>query len=380
MLSIKKHILVAGIVVGLGFAFVVTVILWLIDRSVTDSTTHLDAAHQLLEADFIETFSFEELTRYRTDFDRDLIMYNVLSRSTKQDMGELLRRFSMTQWYSRHLQLNIHALLVRRLSELDATSALAHITELPAGLSQLLVCEVFQEWSWLNLQQAIQSAAQLSEPLKTLALTTVIETRDDLSPEELLELGQSIGEMELIAALIKERQSSSTEQNPVLSWESAITDDVQDGLQRGRLVEISDLVLAQEGFDGLIELMKKHPPGVILEQLAQVTHSVIGRQVQGQYQAKFNEALSLEGGEGKYIRSAIVDAWGLAEPAQAYETLMNMPRSTEQQKLLKNLMLIWGESDPDSMLQQLDRIPSEFQLFAEDALFTGIAARNPVEA
>ncbi len=166
----------------------------------------------------------------------------------------------------------VQSVAIRKLATFEPKNALKRVEDLDEETPSTLVSTVFQEWSILDLEAAIQYISALDPPLQRDALNGILHSRSDLDPQRVQAIAQQF-ELETVADdFAFDSMARRPLDNPEEAWRKLLdklpTESFQDDdSQLDYVAHVIKAIWEKEGRKGLRRLDKSlhdHPRRVRL--------------------------------------------------------------------------------------------------------------------
>ncbi len=378
-----------GLVIGVGLTLLFTTYSSsLFDRSgsshsITPSQTDTQFTTTEPAPDRIvtDTSDLAELTETENNFERDAQLYSLLATSSESELNKLLDRTKDISLRSR--RLSTRAAIFRRYTMINPNEALRLVSNFPTSEQNALLVGVFQEWSLLDLSDAIAAATQLDQRFKKIAVETILLVRSDLSEHQQLDIGRQMGTVDLVERLNLEELLTNAD-----SYQSAYQTVLDSGISvhesHHLLTEIAKTWVEEEGF-GVLDRISRRMEDIeedewMLDYL--VLNAVVSADPQAAFEYARQQPESNDFAHNRILGSA-ADAWARVDPAAAMEAVSSLKDRSNQEALQFKVVGRWARSDPDELLRQIDQIKDLTgapRLRAMETAIGEIARKSPQRA
>lgn len=349
--------LFVGVVIGI-FAYLLG------DRMLNGSDSHLKGIVSQEGIERTNTSISEDDQKGINEFLADEILNLELQRISEsfrtlktQELLDLFEIISVLPWTSR--VYTIQQILVEYIVQNSPEEALTAITKLSDNRSHALLRVVFASWSQVNLDKALTAATELSRADRQIAIDTVMATRSDLSSENWSMLASRFNflpEVEDWEQKLSVYEILDLE--PLSAIELLANDDIDDGLQINLYRLITDELFQHVGMNTILQLeAARLDAGVNDALFEQVT-------------AHDREAVlaflsTVEESRRQTLGWRLLKSWIANDEEEAFQAIVNLPKSNFRQSMLRSLAIDWARKDPDAILDRLMEIPRSVR---DDAL------------
>ena len=320
-------------------------------------------------------FDLEELTKYETSFDRTVALYTMLAQAERDQLLLLLEQSqNVERTKFRH---EVQVAIIRRLSATDPIIALDRVLGASILQRKPLLKALFGEWSEIDLNAAIEGAASLDGADRSLALRTILLTRDDLSDHKRLEVARSLGIEDELIRIQSEESVSRTILIPADAWSTIVNDDLSDASQLDLLIEIGREWYRHIGFEALSNIMRSFSD----PQDRELLHEIIAPLVVSNPQGALGYAKSLPQRERETLGLAIFLNWTSFDPIAALGAVASFEENTSVRRTLETEMVHkWAVSDPDGILEKIELLPEELRMLAIETAIARTTFKSPQKA
>lgn len=308
------------------------------------------------------------LQEISNEFDRNLALYQRLSKMDKDQLVEIARE-------SVHLKSSIKRefqdAIFQRLALLDPKLAFNQAGNLD------VMDAIFSQWSVTDLNEAISHAKTLGQLQRLMALRTILKSRRDLPEDILLQIGTELDQEGEAQRLINSYKTEEYLENPGESWHEVV-DKVQDDLaQTGLLFQMAGAWFEQEGLSVIDEINKSLSND-------QIRTTVLGRVLDmatktnphGTFELVVNMSAELD---DKFIER-VAHNWGTTDLNSALLAVDAIEPTPLQERLLVAAMRSWARQYPLALLDRLEGLSETTRAKGQELAIEAIARERPEQA
>ena len=300
----------------------------------------------------INEFVFDELLNL--EFRKLSELFGTLEAQELHDLLEISASpTSTSRLYS------IQRMLVEYLVQNSPEEALAAIAKMSDNRSHALLRVVFTSWSQVNLDEALTAATELSHADRQIAIDTVMATRSDLSSENWSNLASRFNIRPEVEDWEQElRVYEILDLERLRAIELLANDNIDDGLQINLFRLITDELFQHDGMNTILQLEDARlDAGVNDELFEQVTaHDRV---------AVLAFLSTVEESRRQTLGWRLLKSWIADDEEEAFQAIVNLPKSRFRQSMLRSLAIDWARKDPNAILDRLMEIPRSVR---DDAL------------
>ena len=355
-------------------------------RSRTAYTDTLDSSNKLKRTQESNTLpagvvvpseqdSTWKLLKYNAPFDRDAALYAQLTHANKE---ELLQRLTESKELdSRSQRISTQTTILRRLASIDPRAALDQHALLGSNRTDSMLEGIFYEWSYLDLEDATNGAVQLSAHEKTIAVETILRTRDDLSERTIAQIVRTLeGEDQAAELRTDALVSRLLDEDPRQAWHAATSDTVDDFSQLDLLVRIATTWQETEGFavlGHLSEALEGYEKSGLLRHITRAVAKSSPRD-----SLLYAQTLPADTWGG--VSGTIAGMWAESDPQDAFSILSEISDGNLRERLQRRIVQTWASSEPRGMLQSIAVLPDDVHQLGIEWAIHSIATHDLDEA
>ena len=318
--------------------------------------------------------SLDELSEYRSPFDRGIALRGMLSNANEQQIIDLLEE---SKSIAPSTRAQVQSVILQRLAQLKPRNALSRLEGLNDQHTGEFIESIFSEWSRLNLEEAVSHAVLMDENGKFSALSSILAERSDLSEEKRREVARRLGNEQYAINLIVQEKVSDSTLDPRDAWYELVNELQNDFLQSQTLIDIANAWVTKSGLDVLNQVSESITNTHIR---SSVLDSVLTNVAQTDPEGAFEYALGLDTSGFNSLVSRVVEVWARSDPTAALAAIANIDKSGLRRQLEQSVISAWAFQKPHDVLVQLDQLPDHLQRPAITASVSAIARTDPSKA
>lgn len=314
---------------------------------------------------------FQDIFKHQSTAEQFTSLYARLSRANETELKE---------WWihAQNIERESHRevaqqVIIGNLSAINPQEALRCLSDVSIFQLDRLLRTLFCEWSVFRLEEAVETATTLPGPRRTVALQTILETRDDLSEEQQRMIARQLRGEDTYLMLVSEAKASQSLAEPQDSWNTLLNDDVANYLQTETFLKVLETWREQIGFAVLSKIYEIPLFGIkydLMKAVARVNPEGAldyTRDVQDQ---KEKESLSRE----------IVLVWARTDPKAALAATLTFEPSSVASILESVVALTWARTKPMEFIENIETISERPRLMSLETAFSTIARQEPKKA
>ena len=332
-----------------------------------------------LDLDSVSFESIFAIANLKSKFDRTRELYNYVHSLS---LGEVIELIEQRLSLPAIIQPEAHSVLIERLTQLDPKMALNSTQGVD---SDNLIATIFEYWSRVDLDEAIDQLSELEGLERFAALRGLIVLRSDLSYEERIEIGERLGDIELASSMLASLKEEEYLDNPKQSWFDIVEHAGKDTASLDTLYSIASEWYDRSGLS-VIDSIAKTP--IDNELRNSIIASVLMIATEKDPRSAFELALDLEGHPYNFDStmyqmtvSGIAFNWAQVDYKNAFDATLELVSDTHlRNELLASIVQVWGQNDPESFLESVDRLPEVVWETGTEIAILKIAQSSPLRA
>lgn len=336
--------------------------------------THQDAAlrqSEVLDVHSVDVSAeLEAITEILSPFERQGALNDLLESASDSALASLL--FRSRNITPSHVRRELQESLVRRLSSDDPAKALGLVVDLPENHQKLLIEAVFEEWSFHELDKAMEHAEQLPHPTYTWALQAILSARDDLAAEDRLAIARRFDEEQLLVDLNANSLVDQEIENPKSVWNQLMRDygnnlNQLSEAQREALVHVAGMWIREGSLEAHRNVMRtlsnKEDRAAIVSALLQRFYDEDpARSLAYTEHVANTDREVLNRAVGNWAET---DGWTAFQAAQLFDG----ESKVQSDRMQRSAIIAWAENDAHTLIAALPKLPASlFEWSRETAL------------
>ena len=287
---------------------------------------------------------------------RSVILNEILLKSTIDELQSLLHR--TPELANDHYRETVRLRILKHIALLEPAKAFATLNDIPLTTRPAAVNEVSRMWAQHDLEEFVEVLRSQHEDVQELALTSIIESRNDLSESSLRAIATKLNlENKLIHLLDKSRENTEN-YDPDEIWSKLTQQDNKSSQTVAQITQAMLSIFERDGSERMENLFSTLSPEsfrrevislVLLNLAANYPKLVIA--IAMNYRHEIEEFQFLD----------IVQASAERNPYAVFKAFSAFPISESHDLLLQKIIDTWIEIDPYGILQHLDEIPEYIQ-------------------
>lgn len=315
--------------------------------------------------------TLEDLTLIDSEFSRVLALYDFAQNVDETNIPDLIAE---TKNLPPRFQYEFQRVLVQRLYEVNPEFAMSQVESYPAGLVQL----IFRNWARRDLADAIDRVKSLEGATREAATLGILSPRSEFSAEQKAEIARELGHDDLSTSMALGEQVSEIQRNPQKAWNDALREGTFDSNHIRTLVITAVTWLRLSGAEALDEISASLENVQVREQ---VLGSVFASATQFMdIEDVFQKALDVATDQDLTLLASVIGSWTQSDPISALVAANEVESYSLRNPLQRMVVHTWAYNNPHSLLDELDRIPTDLQATAREDALKAIAQRDPREA
>ena len=319
----------------------------------------------------INVGEFQDIFKLQSTAEQYTSLYIRLSRANETELKEW---WIHAQNIERESYREIaQKAIIGNLSAINPQEALRCLNDVSIFQLDGLLRTLFSEWSVFRLEEAVETATTLPCPRRTVALQTILETRDDLSEEQRRMIARQLKGEDTYLMLVSEAKASQSLANPQDSWNTLLNDDVANYLQTETFLKVLETWRDQIGFAVLSKIYEMPSFGIkydLVKEVARVNPEGALDYTRGIQDQKEKESLARE----------IVLVWARTDPEASLAAALNFEPASVASTLESVVALTWANTKPIEFIENIESISERPRLLSLETAFLSIARQNPKKA
>lgn len=295
-----------------------------------------------------------------------------LSQLNQQDVQSLIE-ISSTQPLTVRLY-TVQDMLFESLVRSAPEQAVSVASNFGGHRRQILIRNIFSQWSSINLESALAAISKLQKTDRTIALDTIIATRIDLPSAELSSIASRLNfETDLLEWQQDQSIQELTNGVPMNAIDLLVNDEVDDVKQLDLYFEIVEKWFQVDGLGILTELQQ----AILDDELfAELFDYITGKD----RTASLNFLIDVEWSVKTRLGPRLINAWIDDNGEEAFDAVRTLPKSSFRSFMLERLIYKWSRKAPNVVLDRLMDIPRAVRADALSISTSKLALDSPTDA
>ncbi len=273
----------------------------------------------------------------------------------------------------------VQVAIIRRLASLDPREGIKLIDGTSDEKRELFRQELFGELSIVSFEDAVSLAAEIDNPKDRQAIVKgIIQVRDDLSTDILLDAAGRLGAKRVALDHIAASQAETAVHDPIGSWNmffSVHGSDIDElsSAQFDLLTSIAGSWIDQAGTHAMQEIFSSLRS---VKDRIQVFSRLLNN-------ASLDDAQLLQSIikwlnlTDRFVLTQSFAEWGASAPQSALDLIQSMNLGAAQQLIERAAIDSWIRNDPSAVLENLDDVTEDLRMFVERAALRAMTRTTP---
>ena len=316
---------------------------------------------------------FAEVVQHRNVIGQSKALYSILSTASEEELGN---------WWiqSQKIKRNSHRefaqdAILRHLTVINPQTALKYVEEISIFQTVEPLRSVFSEWSLLQLDDAIEAATTLSSSQRTVALETILETRDDLPDSRRRTIAIQLDGEETFLKRLSDAAAFKSMGEPNESWEILLNDEVTDYLQLDSLILVAEAWREQIGLDVFSKISHSQfdDLGTKRRLLSAIVHEDLAGALD--YTRRLADPHLKQ-----FLGKIVVSEWAKTDARAALEAISTFESVSLVSVLEQEITQVWAKTKPHELIENIEMISEEVRLPTLETAFSRFARQDPLDA
>ena len=348
-----------GLVIGAGAGLIISNVLFPVIQGevvpADDAPLKDSARFAINEPPSISPTDLASVFVLETAPERRLAVYRLLEGQNAHGTADLLRD-SLSEDRTEHLH-EIQELLFTELAHLDPELSLSLVWETERSKRVEFLTIVMREWACVDPERAMEFVAAMMDPWKTFAFRTILQTRQDLSDEELTKLAERFGASEVLIDLSYQTQLEEVIDDPSVALEFVLQADIPDSRKNEMFALITKRWVDRAGIGDISSMLdlvydlfseERYHWRLVVSILATSNPKFAWEQLSN---------LSLDA--QKMLNDVVFEAWVKQDPFEAIRVLNDSGYMTTEDWELTPLYWTWARAMSDRLPENIALIPKD---------------------
>lgn len=351
-----------GLVIGIGAGLVVSFVLLPPDEQapdlpITDIPLQDSLGATTNEPSTNSPASLASVLAHEQASERRLALYRLLAGQSGTQVADVLRN-SLALDSTKHL-FSVQSLIFAELSRLDPELSLALVWETERRVWDKHLKVVFEEWAGLDPRAAMLSAKNLQEPWKSQAFRTILQTRQDFSDDQRLELAESFGATSSINELTFEARIEEVIDETKAAFELVLQADMPEARQTEFVRLITERWIEREDTEKISSMLSLVHE-VFSPQQPQ-WRLVVSTLAANDPKRVWEQLATLSPEAQKMLNDEVFKAWVKQDAMGAIAALNESEYMSKESSELSSLYAVWASEVWRDLPDLVDLVPVDYQ-------------------
>ena len=347
-----------------------------LDTESIEQARHMEKTSSLSAEDSPRILKdLNDLAHFTSDFERSAALRSMLQSADESHVLLLLDQSKSIANVGRRLATQVE--IFRRLAISNPKEATALTKNFAWTHRRVLIEAIFREWAVFDVDAAIAHARELDGSHESIALETILRTRDDWTESQLLRLAREFGHESIAADILEYSHVALAATDPEKAWKAILDDGRADDLQVQSLISILQLWIARDGSDVLSKLGDwtsnvSDPSKVLSPAFKQLAES--------HPEHTFDLAKSLDERHRESVMMSVIEIWAQSDPVAVLSSLSEIESSALRGRLQRTLIRSWARVDPRELLRNISIFTDEERYDVQGSALYWLARESSDEA
>ena len=338
----------------------------------TESIEEAESPKTLPELDEIV-----QLLQSSSSFERPVVLYDLMIQADKNHLEKITLQLGEID--NESISNEVLLAVFRRLADIDPSYSLSMVANLSNHQKYQVTKVIFETWAYSDSSGAIDHAKELDDEGRTAAIEGIFDSRLNLSDHELLDIASQLGDRQRALDEIAFRTAKNSLGDLSEDWTQTLAvhgNDValQSDLQKQLIVDVATTYVKQFGADALQEVLTTLPHR---KSRIYVVSRLLEKMAVDDPSIALDLATSVVSLDRDVLES-VVRNWAEMDGLRAFNAAREVDAGGN--RMQRAALNAWADSDPDSLLEKLDRVPENLQSQAMQRALQSIARSEPMSA
>lgn len=327
-----------------------------------------------------EVADFATIDGFSSHFARGVAIHKLIEDADSDDL--------LTFWdqanslLDERLRQVVQVAIVQRLAVLDPMVALDAFNELSSDQGDEVLKAIYREWSLKDLNQAVEHARSLDLESRNAVVESMLETREDLSPQQRREFARQLNREWLAIEVIERDSETLPIQDPQREWTAFVSEnagsvDIPDDNQLRTMAHIARAWVLKDGVGAFDKLSESLPNQSTLRKIAE---SVVQEIAESDPSRALDLAVHVRSLSVVGTTRLAVAIWSKNDPLAVLGALATLESKYLREKLQDELLQSWARTDARDLLNHATGLPEQLQPLARKNALLSLAYRSPQDA
>ncbi len=274
------------------------------------------------------------------------------------------------------LREELFSVVLSELALINPDLALYQVRNFSNIAIESVVAPIFEVWSIKNLDQAVETAKQLTGKWHDYAVDAILETRSDLSSSDRKDIATRMMGRSLANTILGIMDSTAPVEDPESAWKEFLTEN-QHRISRLninetiRLRRICEALVKEIGLEAVLDRIETSIPDHRTKSrtVASVLESVAGHDAE----KALEQAIYFQNRIEPTVLATISLQLATTDPRAALNALNSVRSSGNRLQLQRNVVKAWSNIDPYEILDSLHSLPRSMHTYSREQAMIAIA-------
>ena len=375
-------LLLIGLTSGIGLGLLISFVLFAPNQaserwSANDSTLRPALTNGLSTGDVASVErDIADIIELESALDRRSALYRLLEGKRTTEISELL---SLTLKLERTQNLYaVQHLLFVELALLDPRKSVELVWETERVRWETLFDLVASYSSSVDPEEALRVFSTLSEPWKGRLISVVFQNQQRLTEAELAAIAEALDITDAYNTWITEIKLNEVIDKPRVAFDLVLTADIPDFQKKKFLSRVTSRWIERDGTGSISSMLS-----LVYEEFAD-KKSTYWRTVVSEIAATdphiaWEQLTSLSVEVQRLFNDVIFEAWVEKDPSAAIQAITSHEYLNSMMSDFSSMLEPWIQAVSDEILEHIDLVPPDFQIFAIRFAINHLAQHVPPE-
>ena len=318
---------------------------------------------------------------HRNTVQRFSTVYSYVATVPEQDIPDTLQRATEVSWIqSVRVREALQTALLERLVMTTPKTALEFALAQKNPLQAKLVKTVFDEWSSIDLKACLEQVQSLSEPLRFIALTGIIEAHVELPLSRIREIGVELNlESQAVSQYIASLNTEHVKDPKARWYELVSVQEAMDTAGYELASRVAYVWYQKEGLNVLDEILESETENRFKgDAINRILESITREDPTRAFQ--YAQNIPQDGIFQMFPPTInVVSVWAETDPLAALEAIKIVEPNGMRERLQSSAVNSWASTNPRDILKNLEAVPKSTQMSAVSRAFSSLAQSSPNE-
>ena len=296
----------------------------------------------------------------------------VLKTLNQHQLKDLIAKSSTQTWTPR--LYTVQEMLIELLIQNSPREAIASLEQFPEHRRHSMLELVFTHWSTINFEDAMSAAAKLPPQDMNVAIRSIFEQRNDLSNQEFSSAATDFDFESHLDAWEQELAIYKVlDQDPSSAFKTLLEDEVEDRLQINLFRQVVEKWFQYDGLN-ILTLLYDSP---LSDGVSKALFELVAERDRI---AALEFISNVDESRRTRIGYWIIDGWIRDDREEAFQAVLDFPKSSFRNSMLRTIVSNWGREEPSSLLDRLLEIPRLYRGDVLTAVAREFAREDPLQA